>query len=204
MLSVDLRHEFERFYRTSQGELDKAKVESIYGEMETEATSLLDSEGVPKSEWVLNRTAQMRYWGQFRGVEVEWPSRGPITEVDINRVIDNFHRKQQELFGHSDPAYPVEFLGFGLKATGRLPKPVFLRLQKGAKEPNSEAIIGTLDAYFSAKKGLTHTKVYQYSALLAGNNLVGPCIVRCPSTTIVIPPDVTGVIDEYGNCLIKA
>lgn len=204
MLSVDLRHEFERFYRAAQGEPDIGKVTSIYGEMEAEATSLLDSEGVPRSEWVLKRTARMRYWGQFRGVEVEWPSSGPVTEEAIARGIDNFHKRQQELFGHSDPNYPVEFLGFGLKATGRLPKPVFPRLLKGAETPNPEAIIGTVDAYFSAAKGLTQTKIYQYNALLAGNKLEGPCIVRCPSTTIVIPPDVTGVIDEYGNCLIKA
>jgi N-methylhydantoinase A len=200
MLSVDLRHDFERFHESFSERLDINDVKRLYDEMENEAHLLEVKERISEDQRVLTRSLRARYWGQFRHVVASWPGGKDIFKDAIAQGVTNFHNKHQELFGYSDPNYPVEILGFGLTMIGKLPAPTLPRLNEGEKEAPSESLKGLRDVYFEETR-FVKTKVYDGDKLLCGNRLQGPCVVEHRETTVVVPPKFEVVVDQYGNYL---
>ena len=197
MLDVDLIHDFTRFYHADKGNFDLNKVKSLYKEMESEAVQVLEREGIPKEDRFLERTMRIKYWGQFRDVEVSWPG-GPITNANVAEGIANFHRRHRELYGSSDKEYPVEFMGFGLRAIGRMPKLRLKKLGKGDRNPRA-ALKSERNAFFEESRGFVKTKIYDGDKLQYGSVLEGPCIVEERMTNVVIPPKFKLRVDQYGN-----
>jgi len=197
MLCVNLKHDFMRFYAAMKEDLDIDHVKKLYEEMESEALVLLKKEGVSEEQRNFERTMQLRYFGQFREVEVPWP-RGPINDDAISEGLKAFHRKHGDVYGYSDENYPIEFMGFGLSAIGKMPLVELKEIKRGNEDPSS-ALKGERDAYFEESNGFVKTRVYDGDKLHCGNVLEGPCIVEERMTTIVVPPQNKLRIDEYGN-----
>jgi N-methylhydantoinase A len=197
MLAVDVRHGFLRHYSSTASDLDLSAIKRMYQEMEREATRLLEKEGIPEANRTLIRTLRMRYYGQFRDLEIAWPN-GPITNRAIGEGIANFHRRHKELFGSSNDSYPLEFMKFGLTATGKMPGVSLKKIKRGTVDA-SAALKSKRKAYFEESQGYIPTPVYDSDKLLAGNVLPGPCIVEEKMTTIVIPPGFKMRVDACGN-----
>ncbi len=197
MLDVDLIHDFQRFYHADKNSLNLNEVKNLYKEMEAEALKVLEREGIPKKDRLLERMMRIKYWGQFRDVEVSWPS-GPITHANLSVGMTNFHRRHKDLYGSSDKDYPLEFMGFGLRAIGRMPKLRLKKLDKGNKNPQ-RAQKGERKAFFEESRGFIRTKIFDGDKLLSGNVLEGPCIVEERMTNIVIPPKCKLRVDQHGN-----
>jgi N-methylhydantoinase A len=199
MLNADIRHDFSRYYSALATDLDLQKVRTLYQEMETEATLLFEKEGITPSQRTLTRTLRMKYYGQFRDLEVSWPN-GPLTEQAIAEGIANFHRRHMELFGSCNETYPLEFMKFGLAAIGKLPK-ITLRKNPMCHPDPVVAFKGTREAYFEESQGLVKTSIWDGTQIPAGYLLEGPAIVEERLTTIVIPPGFKIQMDELGNYL---
>lgn len=197
MQGVDLIHDFTRFYHAVKETLDLEEVKRLYEEMEAEALVILDKESIPEKRRRLERTMLIKYFGQFRDVEVPWPG-GPINDASVARGVANFHRKHKELYGSCDEKYPIEFMGFGMKAIGETPSVKLKKIGQGDNNP-SQALKMERDVYFEESKGFIRTRVYDGDKLLSGNVLDGPCIVEEKMTNVVIPPTFKMHIDEYGN-----
>jgi len=197
MLEVNLIHDFTRFYHADTSNFNFNKVKGLYEEMEREAFQVLEREGIQKKDRLLERTMQIRYWGQFRDVEVSWPG-GPINDAAIAAGIANFHQRHRELYGSSDQSYPVEFRAFGLRAIGIMPKVAAKETGKGSQNPRN-AQKGERDAFFEESKTFVKTRIYDGDKLLSDNVLEGPCIVEERMTNVVIPPRFKMKIDRFGN-----
>jgi N-methylhydantoinase A len=202
MLGVDLKHDYSRFYSTPVAALDLDRVKQIYKELETEGLEVLAKEQIPEKQRVLARTMTVKYFGQYRGIDVEW-SNGAITKEAIAEGLAAFHRKHRDLYGYSDEKYPMEIMSFGLTAIGKLPPIALQKIAKGDKEP-AQALKGTRKAYFEESNGYTETKIYDGDKILAGNLLEGPCVVEERMTNVVIPPGYRMLVDEYGNYVTVA
>ena len=197
MLGVDLKHDYTRFYYASQQNLDLNHLRRLYEEMEAEARETLERDGVPDGDQAFMRFMDMRYFGQFREVEVTWPS-GPITDDTVSAGIANFHTKHKEIYGSSDESYPVEFMNFKLSGIGKLPRIELKKIKRGDKN-SSQALKGERDAFFEETNGFVKTRIYDGDRLLCGNILEGPGIVEEKMTVVVIPPQFKMRVDEYGN-----
>jgi N-methylhydantoinase A len=197
MLNADIRHDFMHFYSSLATELDLGKVKQLYQEMEARASSLLDKDGVARKERSFIRTLRMKYYGQFRDIEVPWPN-GPVTRKAIDEGIANFHRRHKELFGSSNEKYPLEFMRFGLSAVGKLPGITLKNIKKGGRDA-SAALAGRRQVYFEENKKMVSTPVFDGAAVCAGNVLEGPCIIEEKLATIVVPPGFKVKVDEKGN-----
>ena len=197
MLGVDVRHDFLRHYSCITTDLDLKTVKKIYREMEREGARLLAKEGLSENQCLLVRTLRMRYYGQFRDLEVAWPN-GPITNDAIAEGIANFHRRHKELFGSCNEKYPLELMKFGLTAIGRIPRVSLKKIKRGTANATA-ALKGKRNAYFEESNGYTPTRFYDGDKLVAGNVLEGPCIVEEKMTTIVIPPGFKMRVDACGN-----
>jgi len=197
MLSVDLKHDYSRFYSTPVAVLDLDRVKQLYAEMQGEGLSVLAKEQIPEKQRVLVRTMTVKYFGQYRGIDVEWPNND-ISKEAIDEGLAAFHQKHRDLYGYSDEKYPLELMGFGLTAIGKLPPITLQKIAKGDKDP-SPALKGSRKAYFEESNGYTETRIYNGDKLLADNLLEGPCVVEERMTNLVIPPGYKMVVDEYGN-----
>ena len=202
MLGVDLKHDYSRFYSTPVAALDLDRVKQLYDEMGNEGLTVLAKEQIPEKQRVLARTMTVKYFGQYRGIDVEW-SNGAITKEAIAEGLAAFHRRHRDLYGYSDEKYPMEIMSFGLTAVGKLPPIALQKIAKGDKEP-AQALKGTRKAYFEESNGYTETKIYDGDKILAGNLLEGPCVVEERMTNVVIPPGYRMLVDEYGNYVTVA
>jgi N-methylhydantoinase A/oxoprolinase/acetone carboxylase beta subunit len=67
----------------------------------------------------------------------------------------------------------------------------------------SKALKEERPAYFKKYGDFVSTKVYDFLALEPGNTVKGPGIIEAPTTTFVIPPDQTGVVNKYGQLVVE-
>jgi N-methylhydantoinase A len=197
MLNVDVKHSFSRHYSTVVADYDLNVIKRLYQEMEDEGTSLLEKDGVPKDQRILARTLRMRYFGQFREIEVAWPS-GPITKETVAQGVTHFHRRHKELFGSCNENYPLQFMTFCLTAIGKMPKVLIKKMDRG-HEDISSALKTEREAYFEETDGFTKTRIYDGGKLFPDTILEGPCIVEEENMSIVIPPGFRMRVDDYGN-----
>jgi N-methylhydantoinase A len=197
MTASDLRHDYTRFYYVQGKALDLEHVKELYREMEAQGDSTLEKEGVLQERRRFVRRMDVRYFGQFREVEVELPG-GPVTQDTLAAGIGAFHTRHKEMYGYSDPDYPIEFMNFRVAAIGRIDGVTLKKIPQGGKDP-SHALKARRRAFFEEAHGDVDTRVYDGERLLAGNLLEGPCIVEEKTTTIVVPPGFRIVVDEYGN-----
>ena len=195
MLGVDLKHDFTRHYTTPGEHLDIKHVKDLYKEMEAEGLAVLTKEGIGEEDQVFVRTMNVQYFGQFRGIEVEWPS-GPITEESIAQGLKNFHKEHKLRYGHSDEDYPYLFSSWGLSAIGKIPPVVVTAVDKDGTD-SSDAVKTKRQAYF--EKGFVETTIYDGNKLNKGNVINGPCIIEEQMTNIVVPPGFTVKVDDYAN-----
>ncbi len=55
------------------------------------------------------------------------------------RLADDFHAAHRARFGHADPEAPIEIVGFGATAVGKVEAPELPRLREGERTPPGEA-----------------------------------------------------------------
>ncbi|HJX13961.1 MAG TPA: hydantoinase/oxoprolinase family protein [Dehalococcoidales bacterium] len=197
MLGVNLKHDYSRFYSAPVQALDLERVKQLYQDMAREGLTVLSKEEIPEEQRELVGMMTVKYYGQYRGIDVEWPSR-TITMETISEGLAAFHRKHKDLYGYADEKYPLEIMGFGLTAIGKLP-PITLKKIKTGSRDAGQALKGVRDAYFDESGGYTETRIYDGDKMLAGNILEGPCVVEERMTNVVIPPGYRMQVDEYGN-----
>lgn len=202
MLGVDLKHDYSRFYSVPVEAMDLERIKQLYQEMGQEGLTVLAKEEIPEEQRVLVGTMTVKYFGQYRGIDVEWPSRN-ITREAINEGLAAFHRKHKDLYGYADENYPLEIMGFGLTAIGKLPPITLKEIKTGDKNPG-QALKGVREAYFEESGGYTETRIYDGDKMLAGNLLDGPCVIEERMTNVVIPPGYQMIVDEYGNYITVA
>ena len=53
-----------------------------------------------------------------------------------------------------------------------------------------------------ARHGFAATAVYDYARLRHGHVITGPAVIEVSTTTVVVPPGMTGRVDHLGNLRI--
>jgi N-methylhydantoinase A len=198
MFAMDVGRNFARSYISRAGQLNVERVNRLYREMEQEATTGFGDLGVPADAVDFQRTADLRYVGQFHEVEVEVPG-GELAQPLIEQAIANFHRRHEELYTFNMPFQAVEFLTFRLRAT--TPKAPFElpRIETGDGDPQ-KALKRSRTCRFDGRDVVT--PVYDGALLRAGDRFDGPAIIEEATTTVVIPTRYGCEVDRYRNYVL--
>ncbi len=214
MFAMDVGRNYARSYITRAVDLDAARVQALYEDMEQEAISGFEQMGYQAADVSFARTADLRYIGQFHEVEVAvpvGPGDDPMAAVDatltasvfrdegglrmldaVEEAIENFHAKHHDLYTFNMPWQGVELLTFRLRAT--VPRAPFelSKIPEGGTDP-SHATKGERDCWFGGER--VSTPIYHGASLLAGNEIPGPAIIEEPTTTVVVPATYTATVD---------
>ena len=160
--------------------------------MESEALKTLSEEGMQASDVVLSYAVDLKYVGQFHEVTIGFASLSE-SFADLQKSFEAQHKK---LYGYDLPGQPVEALHWRLTAVGRTEKPshrdrLASSFRDKVKPQRSRNVI------FDGHKMMTD--VYDGSELSAGSAVGGPAIVEEPTTTIVLPPGSSLVVNQFGD-----
>jgi len=196
-LAVDLA----RSFMTRLDRTDWSHVGQILAEMEEEGSSILMASGVEAEDILYERTADMRYVGQFYEIPSPIPSGTPGPEM-IPRIAENFYLAYDQAFGRHLTDTPIQILTWRVRSYCVSPK---LQIRYSEKRPGTEApaIKGQRKAFFPDEEKFVETPVYDRYALAPGSTFPGPAIIEERECTTVVGFHSRFSIDQNLNLIIE-
>ncbi|HLG71999.1 MAG TPA: hydantoinase/oxoprolinase family protein [Chloroflexota bacterium] len=195
MLLADLRRDYVQTWFERLDDVDMDELERQFQALEEEGKRSLAESGIPTEDISFERAADMRYVGQEHAVTVGLPASVGFEDArdEVKRRFDGAHQQQ---FSHSAEDEPAEIVSLRAAAVGRLPKPVFPRIEQGGPEPPAGARKPSRRVVFAA--GELEAAVYDRASLLAGNVIHGPAVIEEDVATTILEPLDRITVDGYG------
>ncbi|SDR63456.1 N-methylhydantoinase A [Rhizobiales bacterium GAS113] len=195
-LIADLKSDFVRTVYADLTSANLSKFRDVVAELKQRALAWLRDEQGYKGEPTIHLSADMRYKGQSFEIET------PLEEADLASLATmsaSFNREHERMYGHADPAAAMQVIALRLVVVGRTPKPDLARLPRAAAPPAS---VKQIEAWFDGRRRAI--PLYARSALLAGHEFPGPCVVAQDDCTTCVPPGFGCRVDDYGNLFISS
>ena len=175
------------------------RINILFNDIEAQGIAHLKSDGFAKKDRLIKRSLDMRYVGQVHECTVEIGSFR-IDARSIQKIKAAFHARHEQLYTYSEPHSTVEVVNIESTVYGLVEKPARTHIAKG--KPAATAIKAYRDAVFSADGKRLRTPIYDGGLLGAGASVSGPAIIEEVTTTIVIEPGWTALLDASGSYLI--
>jgi len=188
LLAADLKSEFSRALAIP-GPMDSPVSSAIVAELEAQAETWLDQEGVLPEARVIERMALMRYAGQGGEIAVAWAP-------DRETVEANFRAGHKALYGFNLGAL-IELVTLRVHATGLARNAPMIILEPGEMPATRE----TTFVLIGGKR--VEVPVIDRMALGAGATFAGPAILTQLDTTTFVAPGWTGVVHRSGNIILE-
>ena len=200
MLMSDLEYDLGQTVLTMLDDAALGQLEGVFAQLEDEADQVLAAQSVPPESRALLRRLDLRYNGQEHTLSIELEE-----DDDPNSVIDRFHHRHVERYGHS-LAEEVQILTVRVRAIGRLEKPSSLLAGSHAVRAGgigSDSRVGERYAFDFASRRRRLFPVYERSLLEVEVEVEGPAIIREPTSVTVIHGDQAAVSDRFGNLVVR-
>lgn len=146
----------------------------------------LISDGFNADDISYSRSVEMRYVGQIHECNVEIHP-GKICREKMESILDDFHKRHEELYTYSEPYNPVELVNIESTMVGNVAKPEFQTLIANGGTAK-DALIGYRPALFDSDGHWIDSAVYSGPKLDVGVEIKGPAVVEEPTTNIVVRP----------------
>ena len=201
LLVTPMALDFARSYISKLDSIDWDHVNNMYEEMEAEAMSSLVESGASKEEIVFERSADMRYRGQFYEIPSPMPG-GKLGPEKIPEITDAFYKAYEKAFSRYMTDAPIQGLTWRLRAQCPLPS---LEIKYSAKKEDTEAaaLKGRRKAYFPEQNSFIECPVYERYLLKPGTKLKGPAILEERESTTIAGVDSELSIDDKLNIIIE-
>lgn len=177
-------------------------MEALYLRMESRGREDLKKAGVPEEQIVITRSADMRYRGQNREIEVELPSTKLVADSvsDVKRrFLDTYH----DAYQHVHENIGVQVVSCRLDVHGPIPDLLLKRYPVGDSSDSTSARKNQRKVWFQEAGGYTDAWVYDRFQLAPGMVVEGPAIIEENDSTVVVAPEMTCEVDEYLNLLLR-
>ncbi|WP_066409434.1 hydantoinase/oxoprolinase family protein [Bordetella ansorpii] len=173
-----------------------ADATSRFESLQRAADQWLDEEKVAPQDRAFVKTIDARYVGQ--NFEVQVPAQD-FDAGSLDAFLRDFHAAHQKEYGYDVPERQVEIINCRMKAVGAIVKAPLVKLEaRGDNQPS-----GSREIYFGAGHGWQPSAVYHRSNLSPGARVEGPAVIEEMSSTTVIRPGQSMVMDDYGNLIIN-
>ncbi len=204
-LVSDLRHDFLESRIAPYASFPPDEARAIVERLVARGHQLLADDAVPVDRREIEIRVDLRYLGQSYELPIPLD---PASPEAWHALPASFHAAHQQRFGHCDPAAPLELVGFGVTAIGRIDTPQLPTLAPGDATPPATALMGHRRIYYEpvvpgGQGGFADTPVWARDRLLAGNVLTGPAVMEEVSATTVLYPGDRGVMHESGSFLVE-
>jgi len=196
ILLTDIRMDFVKTNIMIADKKNTSLIEDTFNYLIRQANGWLDSERVSKDDRIINRTIDMRYEGQNYEIPVK------VEKMDVDQIVLDFYSGHKRYYGYFFEDIPVQLINFRVTAYGIVGKPK-LKKHDVAKGSAENAVVDRRKVFFEEAGEFLPTPIYARSKLLVRNTIQGPAIIEQLSSTTVILPNQSAVVDEYLNIIIK-
>jgi N-methylhydantoinase A len=204
-LLADLRHDLmeTHIFRYAPGAGDRPL--QVARRLADAGERLLAADGVPADR----RAVQVRIEARYVGQSYELPIPYDFPEVNAwASLAGDFHAAHRHRFGHADLDAPIEIVGLGATAIGRVDKPELPTIATGGAAPPAEALAATRQVYFEGDTpgeagGWVTARVLARDKLLADNLIEGPAVIEELSATTVLYPGDLARVHANGALLVE-
>ena len=186
LLAADEIHDAVRTHRTSLGEADVGRIESIYTDL---AEQVLAESAEPEAA-TIERSAACRYAGQRFELDVDAPD-----PFDPDVVAERFQTVHEREHGYRLDDEPVELVT--LRATATTPgdpPPV-------GHEGGGDSRLGSREAVFDGETRTT--AIHDPGRLGLDQRIEGPAVFEGGESTVLVPPDWTAAVDDRGTLRLQ-
>jgi N-methylhydantoinase A len=197
LLVADLRSDATRTYLRSAARVSAADVTGWFEDVRAQADRAM---AVPKETRVEQlRWLDMRYAGQNYELRVPVPI-DPLSDGDLALVVKGFHEAHRRRHGYEAPEADVQIVN--VRVALRVPPQPLPALSRPAAT-TAPAPVATRDVFFGEAGRFMPTPIYQRAALPVGYGVTGPVVIEQMDSTVIVPPDVNGVVDDWGNVILE-
>ena len=186
--------------------VDHGVLAAHFDRLEADLQRSLDRQKVKFHDVTLQREIDLRYSMQVNELAVTLPDT-EITERSGDEIVERFEEQYERINGSGAGFREagVQAITYRMRAkAGGLGFPVLLPDVADADGPDpAAALLEKRPVCLDSQIGFVDTPVYGYSRLRAGHELVGPAIVDVPTTVVVVPAGVTGLVDRLGNLVLR-
>ena len=193
-----LRNEASRTLVARFDALNDGQIRATLTELESEAQKTLASEGADLSGQDSFYQIDMRYAGQGMKLTVDM-SPAVFRKEGLEGVAQRFDKMHEQLFTFAlDAGHEL----VGLRAVVLGPQKPFVgrELKRGGTDARAAAMSATK---VFVGDGWREATIYDRAKLEAGNRIAGPAVVVEMDSTTLILPDCAGIVDDFGNILIR-
>jgi N-methylhydantoinase A len=112
-----------------------------------------------------------------------------------------FYERYEQLYGKGSSYRNarLEVVTLRLRATAETPRPKLRVSKKLSSVVKGLAKKGKRKIYWSEKKKLLDTPIFDGAHLVPGNRVNGPAVVETTDTTVAVPPGCRLRVDRWGN-----
>ncbi len=198
MLHSDVRHDYLQVLVDDLDAVAGERLEAVFGDLESRAEPVLESEGFGPQSRHLQRQLDLRYRSQQWSIRVDVEMPGGESGFDAAAVRRAFEVEHERQYGHIQPEGGIDVTALRLVARGliELSEPEPLAQAGALPEPESRMV------YQDGETGWLETPVYAGAGLGPGHRLQGPLLIEEPTTTVVVGPDDSLEVDDFGNFAI--
>ena len=201
LLTVDVRNDFVQTAVARDDALEFDAVAAVVDRLTGEARKALHREGFPEAEQQIERTADLRYFGQAYEVRVTCPN-GPVDRRWADAVTAAFHDAHRALYGYDfrgKPDQQVEWVNLRVTGIGPIPRPEIREI--ASTDSDSEPTpVGRRPVYF---EDWTNAAIHDRSKLLAGHLVRGPAVIEEFGSTVPVHPGFVASVDRFANLIIE-
>ncbi len=201
LLTADFTYGQIRALMRNITEVDSEELESVFEDLQTKGSRVLESQNVRRENLVFLRQLDLRYSGQSYELTIPAPQR--ILSDELRKIEDSFHHKHESVYGYSVREEPVELVNARLVSIGVVTPPTMPQQELTSKEPPSQALLGKREVYFEKYEGYERCPIYGREKLAPGNVILGPSVIEQYDATTVIYPDWDARIDRIGAIEIE-
>ncbi|MFV2044593.1 MAG: hydantoinase/oxoprolinase family protein [Anaerolineales bacterium] len=195
LVMADMRYDYVATQVQNLDDVDPAHSEETLQELEAQAHNQLSQEGIPVERQSLERSFDLRYFGQSH--ELNIPIDGQLLAPEaLHRIGRAFHAAHRRVHGHAMEGDPVEVVNYRVSAVGTSPKPD-LAIQRNG---NQDVIKGRRNVFFDS--GHLHCPIYERHFLKPGYQIDGPAVIEQVASTTLLCPNQSARVDAHGNLII--
>jgi N-methylhydantoinase A len=204
-LLADVRHDLMETHIFRYDAVDAKRALPLACRLANAGDQLLAADGVPVDKRQVQIRVEARYVGQSYELPIAYNYRDVAAWV---RLAGDFHAAHRNRFGHADPDAPIEIVGFGATAIGKVDKPELPTLASGGATPPADALAATRDVYFEGDtpgqpEGWVAARIFEREKLLADNLIEGPAVIEELSATTVLYPGDRARVHANGALLVE-
>jgi N-methylhydantoinase A len=202
-LMANLGDDYTATLPTTATAFDRAGVNAVLDDLAAQCEQFIRGPGQNSATQQTTFFAEARYSHQVWDIEVPLANPRFVTDSDVERLVDDFHRAHEAMFAVRDPDSDVEIIHWHARVRCQLQTAEFGEVVVSSAATKNSARTDARRRVAIAGFGVVEAQVLDFSNLKTDQVYSGPAVVESQFTSVVIEPGVEFERSAAGSLLIK-